>query len=146
MRVSSISPCIPSVSCRNPMEKSQCPIDDIPWRTVSLNSPGNCDTGSSRLKVGKDHRPKSWISPSKNVKLLPPWGISPSKRWQFSGSNGYRPVMEGWDKRTIEATPDVLKKKGLEATELGFYQQEIGIKAIRMLIEPEKVMVFGSQT
>lgn len=54
--------------------------------------------------------------------------------------------MEGWDKRTIEATPDVLKKKGLEATELGFYQQEIGIKAIRMLIEPEKVMVFGSQT
>ena len=31
--------------------------------------------------------------------------------------------MEGWE--------------GLEATELGLYQQEIGIKAIRMLIEPE---------
>lgn len=100
------------------MEKSQCPIvlplfcwflpDEIPWRT-----------SSPQLAWQLRHR-----------LLSPDMDFTIKKLAVFRISHGYRPV-EGWDERTIEATDGCSqKKKGQKKPQnLGFYQQEIGIKA-----------------
>lgn len=131
MRVSSISPCIPSVFCRNPWKNPSVPLFyhfsadfylmKSPGGRPPLNSPGNCDTGSSRL---------TWISPSKS--------------WQFSGSVTDIVQWRDGTKEPLKQQMDVLKKKGpKKATESWVLPTRNWDQSQqRMLIEPENAWWF----